>query len=188
MRHLASLALRHFVFRLAARACLVATVLAGSACDRPACPGAHAPTLDPLAPRLVAVNVLSQDSTDPWALVLEVLFEAPHGDASQGTLDVYVGAGTPISVALFPYFGPSNVDLDAISGRLAVPVHLSSDTVQDDTLLRLGLQMQDGSESFSNCSTLELHVYVEIVDNRSLVSPARYAAATVLAPSLRGRR
>lgn len=147
------------------------------ACDRAPCAGLHPPSHRKNAPHIVSVSALTQDVIDPWSLVFELVFAAPNGDASDGSLDLFVGASAPVSLPLKPYFGPSGVALDAKSGRLAVPIHLASSAVQDDSLFRLGMQLVDGSNLYSNCMTLELHMLVDVVGSRPRLGPRRHALA-----------
>lgn len=139
----------------------VATAALTSGCNRASCAGLHAPTAAKKAPKIVEVRTLSQDVIDPWAIVVELLFLAPNGDASDGNLSMFIGSNTPVTLPLKQYFGTSEVALDATSGRLAIPLHLSSSAVQDDTVLRLGMQLQDGSNMYSNCYTLDLHFAID---------------------------
>lgn len=159
-----------------------------AACDRAPCAGLHAPSQRKNAPHIVSVRPLTQDVIDPWSIVIEVVFSAPTGDASDGSLDLYVGASAPVTVPLKPYFAPSGVALDATSGRLAVPIHLASSAVQDDSLFRLGLQLMDGSNRYSNCMTLELHMLVDVVGQRPRLGPRHYAVACHRAPTPAVRR
>lgn len=148
-----------------------------SACDRAPCAGLHVPTRHPKAPHIVSVNVSQQDVIDPWSLVVELVFSAPNGDVVDGSLDLYVGAAGPVSLPLKPYFGPSGIEPNATGGRLAVPVHLSSNAIQDDSLFRLGVQLVDGSHYYSNCTSVELHFLVDAVG----LGPVRARAPQALA-------
>lgn len=144
---------------------------AAAACDRPTCLGMHPATDDRNAPVLARIELLQQPDTVPWMLMMAVDFTDRDGDSGNGNMLVYVGAGAPVSMPLADYFETSELDLSSTSGRFGLPLFINQGAVQGDTVLRLGFQMQDEREHYSNCYAMDLVYDVTAATGAAAASP-----------------
>lgn len=141
-------------------AALTATALLG--CDRPGCDGKDY-VAEPNAPVVTKLELVQQltERGDPWTLVFGVQFTDANGDVGAGKAEVFLnGSTTPTILALSDDFGHSNVDLQAKSGRIAIPLRFN-DSVQDASTVRFGLQLVDAAQLRSNCYSLDLSFTVK---------------------------
>lgn len=137
---------------------LCAALTPAAACNRASCDGLHNPTLSASAPVLTHVEMLDSQPNNPWALVFAVSFTAPQGQVGDGNVLVYTGANEPASLPLENAFASSGLSFAATTGRIAVPLTLSQGGVQDDAVVRLGFQLEDGQKQYSNCYSMDIHV------------------------------
>ena len=154
----------------------VAVAWAGAGCDRATCIGMHPPTVDRNAPVLVNVEVLHDAQPNPWTLMLAVDYLDRDGDVGNGNMLVYVGASAPVALPLADSFATSELPLAATSGRVGVPLFFGQGAVADDNVLRLGFQLEDALNHFSNCYSLDLFVEVSLVDTLVPQSPSTQTA------------
>lgn len=136
-----------------------------AACNRPGCDGMYAPTVSATAPHLLHGELLASPPDDPWALIFAFTFEDTDGDLSDGKLLIFSGSGAPSEMPLQDAFVASALALNATSGRIAVPLNLSQGGVQDDTVMRLGFQVQDTKGQYSNCYSFDIHVDISQASN-----------------------
>lgn len=165
--------------RLWALILLLGTVLPAAACNRASCDGLHAPTLSASAPRLTYVEMLESQEDNPWGLVFALSFTSATGQVGQGNVLVYTGANEPAVLPLQDAFSSSSLSLSATTGRIAVPLTLSQGGVQDDTTVRLGFQVQDANEQYSNCYSLDIHIDIGLntTGSRHVKTKTLYAGA-----------
>ncbi len=139
----------------------ISLLLVGVGLSLGACPGRicgdNEPTDDVNTP--VVDNFWVPDSQipgDPWTVLFGVDFTDPDGDLSAGVAEFFLNSGTsPAVQILSDAFRQSGVTLDETLGTAWMALRFS-DTMDDGTNVRLGLQLVDGAGNRSNCYTLEL--------------------------------
>jgi hypothetical protein len=141
------------------------------ACNRASCDGLHTPSVGPDAPTLTLVEMLPSQPDNPWGLIFAVSFEGGAGHVADGNLLIYTGAGLPASMPLQNAFAAESLDFAAEAGRVAVPLSLSQGGVQDDTIVRLGFQLEDAAQKYSNCYTLDIHVDISLAAATPRLTP-----------------
>jgi hypothetical protein len=162
-----------------------ALVCALVSCNRAPCAGLHAQSDDPDAPTLTYVEMLPSQPNNPWGLVFGLSFEGGAGKVSDGNLLLYAGADMPNTLALQDAFAASALDFGATAGRIAVPLALAQGGVKDDTVVRLGFQLEDGQGRFSNCFSMDVHIDISNApaQTSAQMSPARPHGASFQAAS-----
>ena len=142
---------------LAIMAVLMASACLGACSKGNSCDGQPA-SKHATAPRIEALSLLRQVTSDPWTLVFEVKFTDADGDLGGGTAEFFMERKTPaaVTMSLAEMFQRSEVDLAASSGELGLPLRFK-DTVPNGQDVDLELQMIDVKGQRSNCYQVSLH-------------------------------
>lgn len=157
--------------------CLTVVMLsAGTGCDRPACIGLNPPTQDRNAPMLMHVDVVQEPQPNPWTLLLAVDFVDRDGDVGDGNMLIYMGASSPVILPLAESFATSELKTTATSGRVGVPLTFGQGSVRNDNVVRLGLQLEDAHNHYSNCYSLDLFVHIDLSDPAAYPGPSTQTA------------
>lgn len=155
---------------------LVWACLALAACDRPTCLGMHPLSDDRNAPSIVHIGLVEQQVQSPWTLLLEVDFTDRDGDVGDGNMLVFVGASSPVTMPLGEAFATSELDAKATSGRFGLALFVGQGAVPGDTVLRLGFQLQDAHEHYSNCYAMDLFYTVNLPSAAQSAGPVTATA------------
>jgi hypothetical protein len=138
--------------------------------------GLHPATEDRNAPVLVHVELVEQQVQSPWTLLMALDFTDRDGDLADGNVLVYVGASTPVVLPLRDAFSTSELSPNATSGRIGLPLFVNQGAVPGDTVLRLGFQLQDARQHYSNCYALDLFYTVTLPDGSQTRGPVTQSA------------
>lgn len=155
---------------------LLGLCLSTAACDRPTCLGMHPLSTNRNAPSLVHVALVEQQVQSPWTLLLAVDFLDRDGDVGNGNMLVFVGASSPVTIPLAEAFATSELNPAATSGRFGLPLFVGQGAVPGDTVLRLGFQLQDEREHYSNCYAMDLFYTVDLPTAAQSVGPTTVTA------------
>ena len=139
----------------------LSSILASGCGSEPICASAGDVGVDG-APRLTDFSLVGQLEGDPWTVILSADFEDNDGNLGpDGNVELFLG-GTFQAPALpvVDAMNAAQVSLDAVSGRLAMPVRFS-EGVSDGSRALLGIQVVDGSGLRSNCLGVELEFSVD---------------------------
>jgi len=131
--------------------------LFAAACNRPGC---DETTYDPQTndPVITHMSLLGQQSGDPWTLLLSMSFESPPGTAGNGNVLFYVESLTPAPPKqLNTFFDASNVQRNAPSGTIVVPLTFVQVGIDYDATVRLGTRIVDTNNRPSNCYSLDIN-------------------------------
>jgi len=145
-------------------------------CDRPTCLGLHPASDDRNAPELVHMELLEQSVQSPWTLLMALDFTDRDGDLGDGNVLIYVGASTPVTLPLADAFRTSELSSDATSGRIGLPLFVNQGAVPGDTVLRLGFQLEDARQHYSNCYAMDLFYTVTLPDASQQLQPVTQTA------------
>ena len=145
-------------------------------CDRPTCLGLHPATDDRNAPVLAHMELLEQEVQSPWTLLMALDFTDRDGDLGDGNVLIYVGASTPVVLPLRDAFTTSELSPNATSGRIGLPLFINQGAVPGDTVLRLGFQLQDARQHYSNCYAMDLFYDVTLPAASEPLGPVTQAA------------
>ena len=130
-----------------------------ASCNRAGCDGTdYDPVnVDPKAPVITNMQLLRQVPESPWTFVFALNFTDADGDLGAGLASFYIGKNTPLSQEMPKIFPPSEVPMDATSGRLGLTLTFTESGVQDDTTARLETQLTDGANRVSNCFFMDIN-------------------------------
>jgi hypothetical protein len=144
-------------------AVMAATPLAS--CNRAGCDGTayDAENVDPKAPVITNMQLLRQVPDSPWTLIFTLNFTDADGDLGAGEANFYIGKNKPLRQDMQKIFPPSEVPLDATSGRLGLTLTFTESGVQDDTTARLETQLTDGANRVSNCFFMDINFALQKV-------------------------
>lgn len=114
------------------------------------------------APVLKSFSLVGQLEGDPWTVILSAEFEDTNGNLGpDGDVELFLGGNFQApALPVVDAMNAAQIDADAVSGRLAMPVRFS-EGVSDGSTAILGIQVVDGSGLRSNCLGVELEFSVD---------------------------
>lgn len=114
---------------------------------------------DPNAPRITKLEVVGQQDSDPWNLILSVTFSDTNGDLGAGVAELFMDSAPAFNQRIDELFRARGLAMNATAGVVGIAARFSESSTANQTV-DLAVQLTDEADLRSNCSSLTLEITV----------------------------